>query len=281
MKSTSNRHHSRYLYYVCGVSYETCHGGVDGYCDVCAHSCAFCVNASWRTSASCGACASSLCLLPSLQRATYTILCLLNIAQLFFYFFFFIFANSAKKKTPSMSQFPSPADSVSSSSGFQTSPKNTSSLYPDLSTTDPEEDDILAALEAPSPRSKRPPRPPPPRSQSLPSSCGLPQPSPIPDTVAQSLPPSHAHCSKSHSESDLYVPLPLRPHEVRWFYQEPGKYWQPFNGNDSLVLEDCYQHLISSQHDESSSTGHEVTVLGDMYIVNVEEKTCKPVYWAG
>lgn len=178
-----------------------------------------------------------------------------------------------------MSQFPSPADSVTSSSGFPTSPKNTSSLYPDLSTTDPEDDDILAALGAPPPRTKRPPRPPPPRSQSLPSSCGLPQASP--DAAAQSLPPSHAQYSKSHSESDLHVPSPLHPHEVRWFYKEPGKYWQPFNGNDSLVLEGCYLHLKSSQDDESLPTRHEVTVLGDMYIVNVEEKTCKPIYWSG
>ena len=177
-----------------------------------------------------------------------------------------------------MSQFPSPADSASFSpgSGFQTSPKSTSKLYPDLSTADPEEDDILAALGAPPPRSKRPPRPPPPRSQSLPSGCEPPQ-SPH-DSESQSLPPSHAPYSKSNSERDFYVPSPLHPHEVRWFYQEPGKYWQPFNGYDSLVLEDCYRLL---QADEGCSASHEVAVLGDMYVVNLTDKTCKPVYWAG
>ena len=181
-----------------------------------------------------------------------------------------------------MSQFPSPADSASSSpgSGYQTSPKNLPKLYPDLSTGDPDEDDVLTAMGAPPPRSKRPPRPPPPRAQSLPEQCAPPT---LPhDYSPQSLPSSHAQYTKSHSESNLFVPSSLHPHEIRWFYQETGKYWQPFNGHDSLVLEDHYRRVQTSQDENSTdSPSHEVAVFGDMYLVNLEEKSCKPIYWAG
>ena len=189
-----------------------------------------------------------------------------------------------------MSQFPSPADSAASSS-FQTSPKSISKLYPDLAMADPEEDDILVALGAPpshkgGSKNKKPPqRPPPPRSQSLPQSF---EPSgAYSDTVSQSLPPArpHASPSKASSESNLYVPPPLHSHEIRWFYQETGKYWQPFNGYDSMALEDCYQRMKSDTKQESTAAtsggSYEVVVLGDIYEVNLAENTCKPIYWSG
>lgn len=190
-----------------------------------------------------------------------------------------------------MSQFPSPADSAASSS-FQTSPKSASKLYPDLTMADPEEDDILVALGAPPSHkggNKKPPRrPPPPRSQSLPQSLEPPgHVGASSDTVSQSLPPARPHAppSKASSESNLYVPPPLHSHEIRWFYQEPGKYWQPFNGYDSLALEDCYRRMVSDKNQEStaatSSGSYEVMVLGDMYEVNLAENTCKPIYWSG
>ena len=177
-----------------------------------------------------------------------------------------------------MSQFPSPADSASSSSGsgFQTSPTSTPKLY---GTADPEEDDILVALGAPPPRAKRPPRPPPPRSQSLPHNI-------VPDkassnTATQSLPSSHPQYSTGNAaESGLYTPLPLHPHEIRWLYQERGKYWQPFNGHDSLALEECYRRVHSCQ-DQGATANCDIVVLGDMYEVNIVELTCKPIYWAG
>ena len=189
-----------------------------------------------------------------------------------------------------MSQFPSPADSATGSS-FQTSPKITSKLYPGLAMADPEEDDILVALGAPPSHKsggKKPPprRPPPPRSQTSPpqSFDGA-----ASDIVSQSLPPARPHAppsyKKANSESNLYVPSPLHPHEIRWFYQEPGKYWQPFNGYDSLALEDCYRRMDSDAEQGSgactSAAGCEVVVLGDMYEVNLVENTCKPIYWAG
>jgi hypothetical protein len=83
------------------------------------------------------------------------------------------------------------------------------------------------------------------------------------------------------------VPHPLHAHEIRWFYQEPGKYWQPFNGYDSLALEDCYRHMDSDTNQESAaaattcSSSYEVMVIGDMYEVNLVENQCKPIYWTG
>lgn len=190
-----------------------------------------------------------------------------------------------------MSQFPSPADtaSSSSSSGFQlSSPKNTPKLYPDLSTGNPDEDDVLTAMGAPPPRSKRPPRPPPPRSQSLPDhSPILTKPRGTADAVARSLPPSsqaHHQYTKSNSEGNLLCPQPLHPHEIRWFYQETGKYWTPFNGHDSLVLEEHYrrvQNCLDEENSTDDTSVHEVAVLGDMYVVNLGENTCKPIYWTG
>ena len=155
---------------------------------------------------------------------------------------------------------------------------------------DPEEDDILVALGAPPSHKgggKKPPRrPPPPRSQSLPQSLDPPGPmGASSDAVSQSVPPARPHAppSKACSETTLYAPPPLHPHEIRWFYQEPGKYWQPFNGYDSLTLEDCYRRMTSDKQQDlaAAAAGYEVTVLGDMYEVNLLENTCKPIYWTG
>ena len=67
----------------------------------------------------------------------------------------------------------------------------------------------------------------------------------------------------------------LKSHEVRWFYEEHGKAWVPFNGHDSLCLEDCYRSL------QAGGGECEVSVLGDMYEANIVEKMCKPIYWDG
>ena len=71
---------------------------------------------------------------------------------------------------------------------------------------------------------------------------------------------------------------PLKPHEVRWFYEESGKAWTPFNGHDSLCLEDCYQRL---QRQRGSGGECDVSVLGDTYEANLADKMCKPIYWTG
>ena len=67
----------------------------------------------------------------------------------------------------------------------------------------------------------------------------------------------------------------LKLHEVRWFYEEHGKAWVPFNGHDSLCLEDCYRSL------QAGGGECEVSVLGDMYEADIVEKMCKPIYWDG
>ena len=90
-------------------------------------------------------------------------------------------------------------------------------------------------------------------------------------------PPSQTHSLPTQPTVSLSIP-PQRPHDIRWFYQEPSKYWQPFNGHDSLSIEACYQNLLLKK---SSADGVEVPVLGDMYEVNVLEKSCKPIYWTG
>ena len=71
---------------------------------------------------------------------------------------------------------------------------------------------------------------------------------------------------------------PLQAHEVRWFYEEPGKMWTPFNGHNSLCLEECYQKLRDKR---GSSQTCEVSVLGDMYEANILDKLCRPIYWEG
>ena len=159
--------------------------------------------------------------------------------------------------------------------------------------TDPEDGDILAELGIPPPsssKSKRPgpARPPPPRSQSLPNRSAPPDYDGASDTANYSLPPSSSSStsrskSAAKEDSNFAVPSLLHPHEVRWFYMEPGKYWQAFNGQDSLVLEECYRrrHAVPIVSGESSAAGHEVIVLGDMHAANLEDMTCQPIYWTG
>lgn len=95
--------------------------------------------------------------------------------------------------------------------------------------------------------------------------------------MTASLPSTSPSVSPTLSGSRQKIP-PLKAHEIRWFYEEPGKAWIPFNGHDSLCLEDCYQKL---QTNKGSAGGCEVSVLGDAYEANILEKICKPIYWTG
>ena len=74
--------------------------------------------------------------------------------------------------------------------------------------------------------------------------------------------------------------LPLQPHEIRWFYKEPGRYWVPFNGYDSLMLEERYQRLCRGE-EEFYSQSILTPVRGDLYDANVLEKNGYSVYWKG
>ena len=90
----------------------------------------------------------------------------------------------------------------------------------------------------------------------------------------------------------MYVPPPLQPYEVRWFYLEPGKFWQPFGGYDSLHLEQCQLELMGwgqegvfppgagqGEEPEGGGSRKEVMVLGDLYEVKVKERVMEPIYW--
>ena len=72
------------------------------------------------------------------------------------------------------------------------------------------------------------------------------------------------------------MPPPLSAEKVRWFYQEPGKFWQPFSGPDSLAIEQCYCKTSSPGQEKGAGL---VQVMGDLYEVNVAERTCFHIYW--
>ena len=74
--------------------------------------------------------------------------------------------------------------------------------------------------------------------------------------------------------------LPLQPHEIRWFYKEPGRFWVPFNGYDSLMLEERYQTLRIGQQDFFSKSVL-TPVRGELYDANVLERNGISVYWKG
>lgn len=75
--------------------------------------------------------------------------------------------------------------------------------------------------------------------------------------------------------------LPLQPHEVRWYYKEPGRFWIPFNGYDSLMLEERYQRLCRGDPGDNLSKTMLAGVLGDLYDANVLERSGTSVYWKG
>ncbi|XP_064389425.1 phospholipase DDHD1-like isoform X1 [Halichondria panicea] len=160
------------------------------------------------------------------------------------------------------------------------------SLYPDLSTLEGD-DDILTAL-AESPKPKRPPRPPPPRSQLIPARAidavlnddRL----DIPGVVAT---PTDGGGGEEFGRSQetgptasatVPTPLPLTLEQVRWFYQEPGKFWLPFSGPDSLSLEQSYSKCVGG--DLTSERAGLVQVMGDLYEVNILERMCRHIYWS-
>ena len=75
--------------------------------------------------------------------------------------------------------------------------------------------------------------------------------------------------------------LPLQPHEARWYYKEPGRFWIPFNGYDSLMLEERYQRLCRGDPGDNLNKKILAGVLGDMYDANVMERSGTSVYWKG
>ena len=66
----------------------------------------------------------------------------------------------------------------------------------------------------------------------------------------------------------------LEMNQVRWFYKEPDKYWQPFCGSDSLRLEQSYRINQSLEREEVH-----IPVMGDMYEVDLLKRILVPIYW--
>ena len=66
----------------------------------------------------------------------------------------------------------------------------------------------------------------------------------------------------------------------RCFYREPGKYWTPFSGYDSIILEEAFnQPAVMAE--SLSTVSREVEVMGSMYVVDLRgsEGLLKPLYW--
>lgn len=72
----------------------------------------------------------------------------------------------------------------------------------------------------------------------------------------------------------------LQKHKVRWFYKE-GKKWLPFNGRDSLVIEEEWQALKNESNDGDMEKCYRPTVRGRLFEVDVNERMCHPLYWKG
>ena len=81
-----------------------------------------------------------------------------------------------------------------------------------------------------------------------------------------------------HGEPNVSITdcvIPIKQDQVRWFYRDRDKYWQPFCGSDSLRLEQSFSM-------NQCITGNDkvfIPVMGDMYEVNLYKKTLMPIYW--
>ena len=66
----------------------------------------------------------------------------------------------------------------------------------------------------------------------------------------------------------------LEINQVRWFYREPDKYWQPFCGSDSVRLEQAYR-----VYEYNTGKSIPIPVKGDMYEVDLFTRVLNPIYW--
>eukprot|EP00795_Rhopilema_esculentum_P013592 gene13592-4487_t len=70
----------------------------------------------------------------------------------------------------------------------------------------------------------------------------------------------------------------LQKNKVRWFYKE-GKKWIPFNGKDSLVMEEEWQALQKETDVGMSEKPSKPTVRGKLFEVDLLQRQCSPLYW--
>lgn len=108
------------------------------------------------------------------------------------------------------------------------------------------------------------------------------------DLQAEKSSPKRPSQPKKSSPQSIGIPISVQKHldelrelqksKVRWFYKE-GKKWIPFNGRDSLVIEDEWQDL--QDRGSSRENCHKPTVRGRLFEVDVAKRICLPLYWKG
>ncbi|XP_031559157.1 phospholipase DDHD1-like [Actinia tenebrosa] len=126
---------------------------------------------------------------------------------------------------------------------------------------EPSETSQESSPSSPPARPSRPPRPPPPDIKRNPS-------------IAQ----------------HLDALQKLRPERIRWFFkEEDNKRWTPFNGRDSLSIEETFRkikELETSSPKADPDKPLNTTMLydfpivkGGLYEVDVVARQCSPIYW--
>eukprot|EP00112_Aurelia_sp_Birch-Aquarium-sp1_P003732 Seg142.1 transcript_id=Seg142.1/GoldUCD/mRNA.D3Y31 product="Phospholipase DDHD1" protein_id=Seg142.1/GoldUCD/D3Y31 len=108
----------------------------------------------------------------------------------------------------------------------------------------------------------------------------------VDNTTDEKIPPKRPD-PPSQTDSDKSILSSIQQHldelrelqrnKVRWFYKD-GKKWIPFNGKDSLEIEEAWQS-IEKNKGSASETYFKPTVRGRLYEVDIEERVCVPMYW--
>ena len=101
------------------------------------------------------------------------------------------------------------------------------------------------------------------------------------------VPANRKHSNNSSKLSDSESPVTIEDeklidppevnleiNQVRWFYREPDKYWQPFCGSDSVRLEQTFR-----VYEYTTGKSIPIPVKGDMYEVDLFTRVLNPIYW--
>ena len=139
---------------------------------------------------------------------------------------------------------------------------NIQPLYPPLDLNEPQRKKVSRSNSKPD----RPPMPPIRKYSNDVSKSSEPE---IPVTPIEEIPDV---AGKFVNPPDVNLEI----NQVRWFYREPDKYWQPFCGSDSVRLEQSYR--VYGDY----TTGEPVPiipVMEDMYEVDLFTRELMPIYW--
>ena len=138
---------------------------------------------------------------------------------------------------------------------------NIQPLYPPLDLNDPQRKKVSRSNSKPD----RPPKPPNRKFSNDVSKSSEPE---IPVTPIEEIPDV---AGKFVNPPDVNLEI----NQVRWFYREPDKYWQPFCGCDSVRLEQSYRVY----GDYNTGKLIRIPVMGDMYEVYLFTRVLMPIYW--